>query len=84
MTESHKRKVILMEINEIAWDLIDPSIQRGKLPTFARLKREGAWGRLRERSLSRFGNENRMDNPASFALQAILRSRRRIPLKSKV
>ena len=35
-------KVLLVEINEITWDLIDPLIEQGKLPTFARLKREGA------------------------------------------
>src|ERR1044071_6408623 len=35
-------KVLLVEINEITWDLIDPLIERGRLPTFARLKREGA------------------------------------------
>ncbi len=39
-----RRKVLLIEINEITWDLIDPWIEEGKLPTFARLKREGAWG----------------------------------------
>jgi hypothetical protein len=37
------RKVLLLEINEITWNLIDPLIDRGLLPTFARLKREGAW-----------------------------------------
>ncbi|HYE16227.1 MAG TPA: alkaline phosphatase family protein, partial [Pyrinomonadaceae bacterium] len=39
-----KRKVLFVELNENTWDLIDPLIERGKLPTFARLKREGAWG----------------------------------------
>ncbi|HEV3467921.1 MAG TPA: alkaline phosphatase family protein [Pyrinomonadaceae bacterium] len=39
-----RRKVLLAEINEITWDLLDPWIEEGKLPTFARLKREGAWG----------------------------------------
>jgi hypothetical protein len=38
------RNILLIEINEITWDLIDPLIAAGKLPTFARLKREGAWG----------------------------------------
>lgn len=38
-----KRKVLLLEINEVTWDLIDPLIEKGKLPTFAQLKREGAW-----------------------------------------
>jgi len=39
-----KRKLLVVEINEITWDLIDPMIAQGKLPTFARLKQEGAWG----------------------------------------
>lgn len=38
-----KRKVLLIELNEITWNLIDPLIAAGKLPTFARLKTEGAW-----------------------------------------
>ena len=37
------RKVLLVELNEVTWDLIDPLIERGKLPAFARLKREGSW-----------------------------------------
>ncbi len=36
-------KILLAELNEITWDLIDPMLERGELPTFARLKREGAW-----------------------------------------
>ncbi|HLX46580.1 MAG TPA: alkaline phosphatase family protein [Bryobacteraceae bacterium] len=38
------RNILLVEVNEITWDLIDPLIAAGKLPTFARLKREGTWG----------------------------------------
>ena len=38
------RKLLVVEINEITWDLIDPLIAAGTLPTFARLKREGTWG----------------------------------------
>lgn len=38
------KRIILAEINEITWDLIDPLIKQGKLPTFATLKRDGAWG----------------------------------------
>jgi hypothetical protein len=38
-----RTKVILLEINEVTWNLIDPLIARGLLPTFARLKREGSW-----------------------------------------
>jgi hypothetical protein len=37
------RKVLLVEINEVTWNLIDPLIEKGELPTFALLKREGAW-----------------------------------------
>lgn len=43
MKTKHSR-VLLIELNEITWDLIDPLIARGKLPTFELLKREGAWG----------------------------------------
>ncbi len=38
-----KRRVLLLELNEITWRLIDPLIQSGKLPTFERLKKEGTW-----------------------------------------
>ena len=44
MSETKPQKVMLIEINEITWDLIDPLIEEGKLPTFAKLKSEGAWG----------------------------------------
>jgi hypothetical protein len=37
------RKVLLVEVNEITWNLIDPLIEQNKLPTFAKLKQEGAW-----------------------------------------
>jgi Type I phosphodiesterase / nucleotide pyrophosphatase len=37
-------KVLLVEVNEVTWDLIDPLAEAGKLPNFARLKRGGAWG----------------------------------------
>lgn len=39
----NRKKVLLIEINEITWNLIDPLIEAGKLPTFARLKNEGVW-----------------------------------------
>jgi hypothetical protein len=39
-----RKKVLLVELNEVTWNLIDPLIEQGKLPTFARLKREGTWG----------------------------------------
>src|SRR5687768_14442768 len=38
-----KNRVLLIELNEITWNLIDPLIDQGKLPTFARLQKEGAW-----------------------------------------
>ena len=38
-----RRKILLVEVNEVTWNLIDPLIEQGRLPTFARLKREGAW-----------------------------------------
>jgi len=41
---STPRKLVLLEINEITWNLIDPFIERGLLPTFKRLKQAGAWG----------------------------------------
>jgi hypothetical protein len=37
------KKVLLVELNEITWNLIDPLLEQGKLPTFAHLKQEGAW-----------------------------------------
>lgn len=37
------RRVLLLELNEITWRLIDPLIDSGKLPTFARLKQNGTW-----------------------------------------
>lgn len=36
-------KVLLVELNEITWRLINPLIAQGKLPTFAKLKSEGVW-----------------------------------------
>ena len=38
-----RKKVLLVELNELTWNLIDPLIEQGKLPTFARLKSEGTW-----------------------------------------
>jgi len=36
-------KVLLVELNEITWNLIDPWLEKNELPTFADLKREGTW-----------------------------------------
>jgi hypothetical protein len=38
-----RKKVLLVELNELTWSLIDPLIEQGMLPTFARLKSEGMW-----------------------------------------
>lgn len=38
-----RRRVILVEFNEINVTILDPLIARGKLPNFQRLRREGAW-----------------------------------------
>jgi hypothetical protein len=38
-----RRKVLLVELNEITWTLVDPLIEQGRLPAFARLKHEGTW-----------------------------------------
>ena len=43
LTATTRKKVLLVEVNEVTWNLIDPLIEQGELPTFARLKREGAW-----------------------------------------
>jgi hypothetical protein len=37
------RKVLFLEFNEITWTIIDPMIQKGKLPNLARIRREGTW-----------------------------------------
>ncbi len=40
-------RVWIVGLDGADWDLLDPMIERGLLPTLARLRREGAWGRLR-------------------------------------
>ncbi|AUX20839.1 hypothetical protein SOCEGT47_013150 [Sorangium cellulosum] len=37
------KRVLLLEFNEITWTIVEPMLATGKLPTFARLRREGAW-----------------------------------------
>lgn len=37
------KRVLLLEFNEITWTIVEPMIAKGKLPAFARLRREGAW-----------------------------------------
>lgn len=36
-------RVVLLELNEITYAIIDPLIERGRLPNFARLMRQGTW-----------------------------------------
>lgn len=35
-----KRRVILLELNEVTWNLIDPLVEAGKLPHFEFLRRK--------------------------------------------
>ena len=44
---SERRKVVFIGLDGATWELMDPMIEDGKLPNFARLKKEGAWGILR-------------------------------------
>jgi Flp pilus assembly protein TadD len=39
--------LLLVGLDGADWDVIDPMIARGELPALARLKRDGAWARLR-------------------------------------
>jgi len=40
-------KVVLLGLDGADWQLLDPLIQAGKVPTLARLKQSGAWANLR-------------------------------------
>jgi tetratricopeptide (TPR) repeat protein len=40
-------KVVLLGLDGADWQILDPLIQAGKVPTLAKLKREGAWANLR-------------------------------------
>ncbi len=40
-------KVVLLGFDGADWDFIEPLIEKGKLPAFAKLRREGCWARLR-------------------------------------
>jgi predicted AlkP superfamily phosphohydrolase/phosphomutase len=42
-----RHKVVFVGIDGAAWNIIDPMIDDGSLPTFARLKREGCYGVLK-------------------------------------
>ena len=39
-------RVLVIALAEATFELIQPMIEAGKLPTFARLMKDGAWGRL--------------------------------------
>src|SRR3989442_6449315 len=39
-----RRKILLFELAEVTWTLIDPMIAAGKLRTLARLNQDGSWG----------------------------------------
>jgi hypothetical protein len=44
MKQSNARKLLILEINEISWELMSPWLNSGKLPNFLRLQKEGTWG----------------------------------------
>ena len=46
-TDEHSQKLIIVGLDGATWSVIDPLIQKGKLPHMARLIREGARGVLR-------------------------------------
>ena len=37
-------RVLVLEINEISWELMHSWLQNGELPNFRRLQQEGTWG----------------------------------------
>jgi len=39
------RRVLVFEVNEITWELMQPWLGQGELPNFKRLQAEGAWTR---------------------------------------
>ena len=44
-TSSRHLKVVVVEINEISWELIHEWLQQGDFPHFARIKNQGTWAR---------------------------------------
>lgn len=46
-TPQPPRRVIVLGLDGATWDVIDPLIAQGRLPNFARLKQQAAWGRLK-------------------------------------
>ncbi len=45
--EARGPRVYVVGLDGATWDIIDPLIDRGKLPVFKELKESGAWARLR-------------------------------------
>jgi hypothetical protein len=45
--EPRRPRVYVIGLDGATWDIIDPLIERGKLPVFKDLKESGAWARLR-------------------------------------
>jgi predicted AlkP superfamily phosphohydrolase/phosphomutase len=41
------RRVVILGIDGLEWDVMGPLLESGRLPNFARLINEGAWGELR-------------------------------------
>lgn len=46
-TEPIKRRVMIIGVDGLEWDVMGPLIEAGRLPTFSRLLDEGAWGEIR-------------------------------------
>ncbi len=46
-TEPVERKMLLLGIDGLEWDVMGPMMESGRLPNFSRLIDEGAWGELR-------------------------------------
>jgi predicted AlkP superfamily phosphohydrolase/phosphomutase len=45
--EPVERKVMIVGIDGMEWDIMGPLLESGRLPTFSRVMSEGAWGELR-------------------------------------
>jgi predicted AlkP superfamily phosphohydrolase/phosphomutase len=45
-TKPVERKVVVLGIDGLEWDLMGPMIEAGELPNFARLVSEGSWGEI--------------------------------------
>jgi hypothetical protein len=44
---AHPCRVLVLEINEISWELMSPWLDQGRLPHFQRLRDKGAWSSTR-------------------------------------